>query len=84
MVQPNPNVLVQERIQQTTCRHYWLIESPSGPVSQGVCQLCGEEREFKNYIESAPWGEDTPVPGTPAGGSYLFSDGPEEGELEEL
>ena len=42
----------------TTCRHHWIIEVPVGPVSRGVCQQCSEVREFKNYIESAPWGED--------------------------
>ena len=40
------------------CRHHWIIEAPTGPVSRGVCQICEDVREFKNYIESAPWGED--------------------------
>ena len=40
------------------CRHHWIIEAPTGPMSNGVCQLCAEVREFKNYIEAAPWGED--------------------------
>ena len=43
------------------CRHHWLIEAPTGPMSNGVCQLCVEVREFKNYIEAAPWGEDSSV-----------------------
>ena len=43
---------------QVACRHHWIIEAPTGPVSRGVCQLCEDVREFKNYIESAPWGED--------------------------
>jgi len=30
------------------CRHYWLIESPNGPSSRGVCKFCGMEREFLN------------------------------------
>ncbi len=41
------------------CRHYWIIEAPTGPVSRGVCQICEEIRDFKNYIESAPWGDDS-------------------------
>lgn len=44
---------------KAVCRHHWIIEAPTGPMSRGVCQLCEDVREFKNYIESAPWGEDT-------------------------
>ncbi|MDD5127892.1 MAG: hypothetical protein PHR43_07365 [Dehalococcoidales bacterium] len=32
------------------CRHYWLIESPSGSRSHGVCKLCNAEREFDNLL----------------------------------
>ncbi len=32
----------------TACRHYWNIESADGPTSRGVCQVCGEEKEFLN------------------------------------
>lgn len=41
-----------------TCRHHWIIDAPTGPVSQGACRLCGKTREFKNYIDAAPWGDD--------------------------
>ncbi len=44
-----------------TCPHHWSIESPHGPVSRGVCKLCGEVREFKNYwddiMERGVWRE---------------------------
>ena len=43
------------------CQHHWIIEVPTGPVSRGSCQLCEEVREFRNYIEAAPWGEDPPA-----------------------
>ncbi len=33
------------------CQHHWLIDSPNGPVSRGICRVCGEEREFLNYLE---------------------------------
>ena len=33
------------------CTHHWVIESPNGPVSQGVCQHCGAKRQFKNSTE---------------------------------
>jgi hypothetical protein len=32
------------------CRHYWIIESPGGPISKGVCRLCGAVSEFRNYV----------------------------------
>ena len=34
-----------------SCVHYWLIDAPEGPLSQGVCHKCGEQREFANIIE---------------------------------
>ncbi len=40
------------------CKHFWLIDTPSGPVSRGICKVCGEAKEFKNYLESSPWGDD--------------------------
>jgi hypothetical protein len=40
------------------CRHYWVIQPATGPMSQGVCQHCGESREFKNYVEASTWGDD--------------------------
>ena len=39
------------------CRHHWVIQPADGPVSNGSCQICGENREFKNYVESATWGD---------------------------
>jgi hypothetical protein len=36
----------------TPCAHYWVIEPANGPVSQGACQVCGEVRGFKNFVES--------------------------------
>lgn len=44
------------------CRHHWVIESASRPVSKGKCRLCGLEKEFKNYLEQTPWGEEVPPP----------------------
>ena len=36
------------------CHHYWVIESPSGPTSKGVCKFCGVEKEFYNSLSGAP------------------------------
>jgi hypothetical protein len=40
-----------------TCCHHWVIQPADGPSSNGSCQVCGEIREFKNYVESATWGD---------------------------
>jgi hypothetical protein len=37
------------------CRHHWLIESPHGATSWGMCKLCGARREFSNSASDAIW-----------------------------
>jgi len=37
------------------CRHHWLIETPHGPTSWGICKHCGERREFSNASPDAFW-----------------------------
>ena len=37
----------------TTCPHHWDVETPHGPLSRGVCRLCGEAKDFPNGIENA-------------------------------
>ena len=39
------------------CRHHWLIQAADGPTSPGICRICGEARDFKNYVETASWGD---------------------------
>lgn len=34
-----------------TCQHFWVIESPNGSDSRGICKFCGEERVFANSKE---------------------------------
>lgn len=36
-----------------THAHWWSIEEAHGPVSAGVCRLCGEHRMFKNWLPEA-------------------------------
>ena len=50
---------VEETTAETVseCRHHWVIQPADGPVINGACQICGETREFKNYVESATWGD---------------------------
>ncbi len=35
---------------KTGCHHYWIIESPNGSSSRGVCKFCKETREFNNSV----------------------------------
>ena len=44
-------------VEANTCCHHWVIQPADGPVSDGACQVCGETREFKNYVEAATWGD---------------------------
>ena len=39
---------LKKKEQKVKCVHYWLIESPDGPISKGECIHCGEERRFIN------------------------------------
>jgi len=60
MTQPAP-IPETEQIQSPEapgCRHHWVIQPATGPISPGVCQVCGETREFKNYVEASTWGDD--------------------------
>ena len=44
------------------CGHHWLIESPHGPTSWGICKHCGDRREFSNSATDALWdGEGIPA-----------------------
>ena len=61
MVQQLSRPGIAEQQEQLKCCHHWIIEAPDGPVSNGACRLCGEARQFKNYIETAPSGNDAPA-----------------------
>ena len=45
----------QKQIPRVGCAHYWIIESPQGPVSKGVCKYCGAVSEFSNYMPYPSW-----------------------------
>ena len=42
--------------------HWWIIESPNGSTSQGVCKHCGAEKEFVNS-QDLPWNKIAPSHG---------------------
>jgi len=50
--------IYQEEAEEPTCRHHWLIESPHGATSHGICKVCGEEREFQNSASDTLWEGD--------------------------
>ena len=65
---------------KVACRHYWVIESASGPTSKGVCKFCGEIREFQNsWIGSNYMGKDARVLNLP----NMLDEEEEEKESEE-
>jgi len=33
------------------CTHRWILPSPNGPTSLGVCKHCGEEKRFHNSFD---------------------------------
>lgn len=49
MVQKKATISEGPVVQQK-CRHYWIVESPAGPASKGVCKFCGARKEFRNYL----------------------------------
>ena len=39
--------------ESVTGSHWWLIDPPRGPVSDGVCRYCGEHRLFANTLDAS-------------------------------
>ena len=40
---------------EVKCKHHWIIDSPRGPTSKGVCKFCGAQNEFDNYASYPSW-----------------------------
>jgi hypothetical protein len=40
----------KEQSASPECRHYWVIENATGPVSKGICKFCSAQKEFSNYL----------------------------------
>ena len=57
IITQEPEIEIQSTPSIAVCRHHWVIQPADGPISNGSCQVCGENREFKNYVESATWGD---------------------------
>jgi hypothetical protein len=43
------------RVEPAACAHRWVIETPNGEFSDGVCRLCGAEKQFPNSAEDYLW-----------------------------
>jgi hypothetical protein len=54
-----PRERVTEEQAEGDCVHYWVIDPPEGPISKGVCKICGDEKEFKNYVPYSPWEKES-------------------------
>ena len=44
---------IESEVQE--CNHQWLIDSPNGPTSEGVCLACGKKSQFKNSMPISGW-----------------------------
>ncbi len=49
--------IVKRRQERTmkSCQHRWIIETPHGVTSRGVCKQCGTSKRFPNAAEDAIW-----------------------------
>ena len=74
---------LKEHEVQGECRHHWIIDSPAGPVSKGLCRLCGEERLFQNYLEGGGWDDKVTLEQVSSGSRYPSTFVPSEGRVEE-
>ncbi|MBI4284587.1 MAG: hypothetical protein HY670_01630 [Chloroflexi bacterium] len=46
------SVAAPEAETKSDCCHYWVIETPNGANSRGVCRFCKAEKEFINsYLD---------------------------------
>ena len=48
---------VEEYVAPVGCSHYWIIDSADGPTSNGVCRICGAEKEFFNSFDGTKQAE---------------------------
>jgi hypothetical protein len=57
-IAPTPKPAVDEI--PPVCVHRWVIESPNGETSRGVCRYCGAEKDFPNAAEDGLWERNVP------------------------
>ena len=47
-----------EQLPDSECQHHWILESPVGETSAGICKRCGTARRFRNAGEDPVWEEE--------------------------
>jgi hypothetical protein len=63
------------KVDDSGCKHHWVIDPPNGAVSNGRCKACGEEKEFRNSFEYSSWyGNKSPAPKAGAKGAAAAKD----------
>lgn len=69
-----PEVVLRDGpAQADTCKHRWVIDTPAGPISKGACRICGEVREFKNYLDAPYWEDDLGLDQVSSGARFRSS-----------
>ncbi len=43
----------EQRKRARSCQHRWLIETPHGATSRGLCRRCGLAKRFPNASDDA-------------------------------
>ncbi len=77
------SVAVLERpVIRAACKHHWLIEPPNGPISKGVCKLCGEVKLFDNILADLLSTKDASAISEPT--NVVGEEGDGDGDEEEL
>jgi hypothetical protein len=56
---PSPTPTESESSAEGQCVHHWVIDTPAGSTSTGVCRICGEHRVFSNYVSDFIWEGDS-------------------------
>jgi hypothetical protein len=55
MSQATTETREQKPVARGNCVHHWLIESPNGRESGGVCKRCGAKKAFANSTDQVMW-----------------------------
>ena len=46
---------IRQRAAMGACTHHWIIATPNGHTSRGICKHCGSERDFENSESERLW-----------------------------
>src|SRR5581483_6377244 len=54
---PTP-ILAPEVEEAPVCQHHWLIDTPAGSVTRGVCRKCGAIKEYPSAWNGGVWDQE--------------------------